>query len=126
LSQEEKDELYLLGSSALSIANFLMNGGGEIINQELTKAFGDPTNPTIGGRIQSCSVNTRAMFTDMVVGLTVGAVGGAYSGAILGTIASPIGAITGAVSGAVVGGASGFVTGALYSVVSQLWQTCWR
>jgi hypothetical protein len=99
LSQEEKDELYLLGSSALSIANFLMNGGGEIINQELTKAFGDPTNPTIGGRIQGCSVNTRAMFTDTVVGLTVGAV---------------------------VGGASGFVTGALYSVVSQLWQTCWR
>jgi hypothetical protein len=102
LSQEEKDELYLLGSSALSIANFLMNGGGEIINQELTNAFGDPTNPTIGGRIQGCSVNTRAMFTDTVVGLTVGAVGGAYSGATLGTIASPIGTITGAVSGAVV------------------------
>lgn len=126
LSLEEKDELHLLGSSALSIADFLMNGGGEIIMQEMVNAFGDPTNPTIGGRIQGCSVNTRAMFSDAVLGLTAGALGGAWRGAVVGTVGSPVGTVAGAVSGAVVGGATGFVLGALTSVGSQLLQTCWR
>lgn len=125
LSQEEKDELHLLGSSALSVADFLMNGGVEVIMQEMVNAFGDPTNPTIGGRIQGCSINSKEVFKEGVKGLVKGAIGGAFYGASGGTVAIPgIGTVTGAVSGAVFGGAYGFVAHSVESMATQLFWSC--
>jgi hypothetical protein len=125
-TQEEKDELLLLSSAALNLGDFFMNNGIDIINQQMVSAFGDPTSPTFGGRIQGCSVSTKSVWVSAVWGLTTGAVVGAYTGATAGTVASPIGTVTGAVSGAVVGGATGFVTASIGSVVTQLWETCWN
>lgn len=123
---EEKDELLLLSSAALSLSNYIASGGGDIINQEMNTVFGDPEAPTFGGRIQGCSVSTKSMWVSAVYGLTTGAVYGAYVGATAGSLASPLGTVTGAVSAAVVAGATGFVTGAIGSVVTQLWETCWN
>ncbi|WP_144607392.1 glycine zipper family protein [Algoriphagus algorifonticola] len=129
LTQAEKDELLVLSSSALSIRDFLLNGGVDILYDEMILVYGDPTdpsNPSIGGRVQGCSVDTRAVWGSAVIGLTTGAVSGAYAGATGGSIAPGIGTVTGAVSGAVIGGAVGFVSGALAGVAGSLLLTCFR
>lgn len=129
LPQEDKDELLLLSSTVLSIRDFLLNGGLDILYDEMILVYGDPTDPStpsIGGRVQGCSVDTRAVWGSAVIGLTTGAVSGAYAGATGGSIAPGIGTVTGAVSGAVIGGAVGFVSGALAGVAGSLLLTCFR
>jgi hypothetical protein len=124
LSQEEKDGLHLLGSSALSIANFFIDGGADLIYQEMVIVFGEPTNPSFGGRVLGCSVDSRSVFFGAVGGLTIGAVKGAFKGAVGGTAVPGVGTVSGAV--AVIGGAIGFVEGAILGGITSLLYTCFR
>ncbi|MBN7802749.1 glycine zipper family protein [Algoriphagus aestuariicola] len=126
LSQEEKDELKLLSATILSLKDFLLiDDGQSIIYNGLTNEFG-PSDPTIGGRVLGCNINTRDVFRAAVMGVVKGAVVGAYVGATGGTVVIPgIMTVTGAVSGAVVGGAYGFVSNAVQSMAEQMFWTCW-
>jgi hypothetical protein len=126
LTQEEKDELLLLSSAALNLGNFFMNGGTDIIYQEMVVVFGDPSNPSFGGRVQGCSVDTRTVWHGAVLGLTGGAIRGAFVGAAGGSVAPGVGTVSGALSGAVIGGAIGFVEGAIMGGIGSLLYTCFR
>lgn len=130
LTQAEKDELLLLSSTALSIRDFILNDGINILYNELNLVYGDPsdpTNPSIGARIQGCSISAKEVFRSGVWGLAKGAVVGAYVGTAGGTVIVPgVGSVTGAVSGAVLGGAYGFVSNSIESMASQLLWSCFE
>lgn len=130
LPQEDKDELLLLSSTVLSIRDFLLNDGINILYNEMVLIYGDPTNPSdpsFGGRIQGCSINTKEVFRSGVWGLVKGAAVGVYVGAAGGTVIIPgVGSVTGAVSGAVLGGAYGFVSNSIESMASQLFWSCFE
>lgn len=125
LTDDEKLELLVLSTSVVAFANFLENGGIEriqaIIANEL-EANGIPNGKTMG-----CSIDTRGVLADAVVGLVAGATYGGYVGATTGTFTIPgILTVAGGVAGAAAGGAFGFVTGALEGIASNLLQTCGR
>lgn len=110
----------------MSIANFFIDGGADLIYQEMVIVFGEPTNPSFGGRVLGCSVDSRSVFFGAVGGLTFGAVKGAFKGAVGGTAVPGVGTVSGAVAGAVIGGAIGFVEGAIVGGITSLLSTCFR
>lgn len=131
MSEEEKDVLFSMGASAEAMAQFFLEGGVDIIYQQLEQAIAaggnGPSGPGTGGRTNSCSVNMRDVWGGAVVGLAAGAVNGAITGCAGGTVAFPLlGTVTGCIGGAVLGGASGFIGGALAAVATSLLLTCFR
>lgn len=125
LTYSDQVELMSLVNGIRMMADLIDNGViedlGDLIEDAGYIQEGDP-NARMG-----CSVDTRAVLTDAVVGFFGGGASGAYVGCTTGSFTIPIfGTATGCVGGAVLGAASGFVGGALYSVASQLLQTCFR
>ncbi|EON75086.1 hypothetical protein ADIS_4257 [Lunatimonas lonarensis] len=121
LNYEEKLGLLSVSTGTLVYADFVLEGGIDRFRRVLL--------PESGGEFQTsgCSVNTRSVLADGVVGLVAYATAACYSGATVGTVTFPIvGTVTGCVSAAVVGGAGGFITGVTYGIASQLLTSCFR
>lgn len=124
LSYDEKFQLLAFNAGVISLIDFLENGGVEDIRIILAQELG-----FIGAfdKVTGCSISTRSIFADGVVGLIGGAAGGCYAGATAGTVAFPLlGTVTGCVGAGVVGGAGGFISGIAYGIASQLLTSCFR
>lgn len=124
LTYDEKFQLLAFSTGVTSLIEFLERGGVNDIRQILANEFG-----LYGSfdRITGCSISTRSIFADGVVGLVGGAAGGCYAGATAGTVAFPlVGTVTGCVGAGVVGGAGGFISGIAYGIASQLLTSCFR
>jgi hypothetical protein len=112
LSYDEKFQLLAFNAGVISLIEFLAQEIG------FNGAF---------DRLTGCSISTRSIFADGVVGLVGGAAGGCYAGATAGTVAFPlVGTVTGCVGAGVVGGAGGFLSGIAYGIASQLLTSCFR
>lgn len=124
LSYDEKFQLLAFSTGVTSLIEFLESGGVDDIRRILAIELG------IDGafdRVIGCSISTRSIFADGVVGLVGGAAGGCYAGATAGTVAFPlVGTVTGCVGAGVVGGAGGFISGVAYGIASQLLTSCFR
>jgi len=121
LNYEEKLGLLSVSTGTLVYADFVLEGGIDRFRRILL--------PESGGVFQAsgCSVNTRSVLADGVVGLVTSGTVACYAGATAGTVTFPIvGTVTGCVSAAVVGGAGGFITGVTYGIASQLLTSCFR
>jgi hypothetical protein len=124
LSYDEKFQLLAFNAGVISLIEFLENGGVEDIRIILAQEIG--FNGAFD-RLTGCSISTRSIFADGVVGLVGGAAGGCYAGATAGTVAFPlVGTVTGCVGAGVVGGAGGFLSGIAYGIASQLLTSCFR
>jgi hypothetical protein len=124
LSYDEKFQLLAFSAGVFSLIEFLENGGVEDIRLILAQELG--FNGAFD-RVTGCSISTRSIFADGVVGLVGGAAGGCYAGATAGTVAFPLlGTVTGCVGAGVVGGAGGFISGIAYGIASQLLTSCFR
>lgn len=121
LTDEQKFELFSIGAASLASADFLNNGGIELIASELNITYSS------NGRVMGCSVSSRNVLASAVVGLAGGAATGGYFGATAGTFTVPIlGTAIGGVGGAVFGGAAGFVGGLISGVAAELLTSCGR
>ncbi len=125
-TDDEKLELFSLGSAAIAFSDFIANGGTDIIYKALVDELNNTSNTSPNGRVKGCSVNWRSVWAGAVIGFVVGGVGGAKVGCAGGMVAGPIGAASGCVGGAVMGGASGFIGGAATSVAGELLTSCFR
>lgn len=114
LSRVEKIELIYLSSSLKGLANFVDNGGVDILYSTLSSSLLNNQN----FRTNGCSVSTRTIFGGAVVGFATGAVAGAYGGATAGTFTVPV---LGTAVGAV-----GFVSGATTALFGDLLLSCFR
>ena len=124
LTYDEKFQLLAFNAGVISLIEFLENGGVEDIRLILAQELG--FNGAFD-RVTGCSISTRSIFADGVVGLVGGAAGGCYAGATAGTVAFPLlGTVTGCVGAGVVGGAGGFISGIAYGIASQLLTSCFR
>lgn len=124
LSYDEKFQLLAFSTGVTSLIEFLESGGVDDIRRILAIELG-----IVGAfdRVTGCSISTRSIFADGVVGLVGGAAGGCYAGATAGTVAFPlVGTVTGCVGAGVVGGAGGFISGVAYGIASQLLTSCFR
>ncbi|GIV36402.1 MAG: hypothetical protein KatS3mg032_0781 [Cyclobacteriaceae bacterium] len=121
LSDDEKIQLLTLSTGVISFAEFVEDGGIDLIANELDIIYSS------NGRVQGCSVSSRNVLASAVVGLAGGAATGGYVGATAGTFTVPIlGTAVGGVGGAVFGGAAGFVSGLISGVAAELLTSCGR
>ncbi len=124
LSDDEKIQLLTLSTGVISFAEFVEDGGIDLIANELDITYSSNSS---NGRVQGCSVSSRNVLASAVVGLAGGAATGGYVGATAGTFTVPIlGTAVGGVGGAVFGGAAGFVSGLISGVAAELLTSCGR
>lgn len=126
ISDNEKLELFALGSATIALADFLDSNQSDIIYEVLDNELNGSYKTNANARLaKGCKISAKNVLAGGVVGLAVGGVKGGMAGCAGGTVVFlGLGTATGCVGGAVIGGALGFIEGALASAAAELLTSC--